>query len=157
PDAGHGAQREASVDGSPHDGGSVVGPADSMSPTDVDGSTTVLTGDPSSSAILALTDAPATPAPDADIENGVIMTRLDVWLEQDATVDQVNGALARVRAQIVSVTKDAGFLVLGFARAPDLEALEKKRQELEASPGILFADLATLMTVEGLPPEPAAA
>ncbi len=111
----------------------------------------VLTGDPASPARAAMMNVPAPPASEAEIVDNVIMSRLDVWLQPDATVGQVNAAVAGIGARVLSMTVGSSVISVALPPAPDRAALEQKRQALEASPGILFAELSTLTRTENLP------
>ena len=115
----------------------------------------LLGGDPASPAVGALDDILPVPAADADIENEVIMTKLDVWLAEGAAVGQVNAALTGIGASIASMSSRGRAFSVVFARASDTTALEQKRQALEASPGILLAELARTASLPSLPPAPA--
>ena len=78
------------------DGGADEGGGSASSDANVDGAVFagVLPGGPASPAAAAITNVLAPPANDADIVDNVIMSRLDVWLQLDATVGQVNAAVA---------------------------------------------------------------
>jgi len=134
--------------------GSHASPDGGTDDANVDGSgfTGVLPGDPASPARAAFTNVPAPPAGDADIVDNVIMSRLDVWLQPDATVGQVNSAVAGIGARVLSMTVGSSVISVAFPAAPDQATLEQKRQALEASPGILFAELAMVTRTEALPP-----
>ena len=149
PDGGSRADAsQASPDGRTDDDG---GSAPSDANVDGGGFAGVLPGDPASPARAAITNVPAPPADDADIVDNVIMSRLDVWLQADATVGQVNTAVAGIGARVLSMTAGSSVISVAFPPAPDSATLEQKRQALEASPGIVFAALATVTVTENLP------
>ena len=71
----------------------------------------LLPGDPNSPARDAIFDLPPVAAPQSDIEaGGHRRARLDVQVASTATVGEVNAALTRVGAEIVSMSR--GFLAM---------------------------------------------
>lgn len=149
-DAGSGG-RTARIEGDASAGTNGSG-ASSDANVDGSGFTGVLAGDPASPAKAAMANVPAPPAGDAEIVDNVILSRLDVWLQPDATVGQVNAAAAGIGGRVLSMTVGSSVISVAFPPAPDQATLEKQRQALEASPGILFAELATVAITENLPP-----
>ena len=114
-----------------------------------------LGGDPKGMAIDALTEVKAVPASDADIVNGIILSKLEMGLRGTATVGQVNAALDLLNARIVSMRPGDATLTVVFPRAADLAALRQKQRSLDGAPGIRFLDLPTTAAPEILPPAPA--
>jgi hypothetical protein len=114
-----------------------------------------LPGDATAPALDAITTIAPVPSADADIDNGVIMTKFDVRLTQDATIGQVNTALAGIGAQIASMDAGSAMLTVAFPRATDINALEQKQKKLQTYPGIFFVGTAVAPTLDSLPPEPA--
>jgi len=102
----------------------------------------LLAGDPSGRAMNALTDVPPMAVDPGQIENGVIMTRLDVRLRLDATVGQVNDALTQVGARIVTMRPGFPTITVSIPRPADMAALSAVVQTLRPLPGIRFASLA---------------
>src|ERR1041385_8684310 len=96
---GSGASSDANVDGS--------------------GFTGVLAGDPASPARAAMANVPTPPAGDADIVDDIIMSRLDVWLQPNATVGQVNAAVAGIGGRVLSMTVGSSVISVAFPPAPD--------------------------------------
>jgi hypothetical protein len=99
-----------------------------------------LAGDGASRASAAMVNVAAQPAADADIDNGLILTRLDVVIAADATVAQVNAALVAVGATSITAAR-AGSLAMTVAvpRQANADALAALAATLEAQPGILAA------------------
>ena len=116
----------------------------------------LLPGDPNSPARDAIFDLPPAAAPQSDIEAGVIMTRLDVRIAPTATVGEVNAALIRVGAEIVSMSR--GFLALTIAvpRQSTVEALQALALTLGSAPGVDAALLAVTSSEDDLPSASAA-
>jgi hypothetical protein len=111
------------------------------------------TGSPASAAIV---NVGAQPAADADIDKGMILSRLDVVIAADATVAQVNAAFAAVGATSITAAR-AGSLAMSVAvpRQANAEALEALAATLEAQPGILAALPAPLAVLARAPQPPA--
>jgi hypothetical protein len=114
-----------------------------------------LGGDPKGMAIDALTEVKPVPASDADIVNGIILSKLEMGLRGTATVGQVNAALDLLNARIVSMRPGDATLTVVFPRAADLAALRQKQRSLDGALGIRFLDLAITVAPEILPPAPA--
>jgi hypothetical protein len=83
----------------------------------------LLGGDRAGLAVDALTDMPPLAVDPGQVENGVIMTRLDAWLRLDATVGQVNDALSRVGARIVTSRSGFPAVTVSIPRPADLATL----------------------------------
>jgi hypothetical protein len=127
-------------------GGSGGGPAPS------DGR---LSGADSAAALAAVTDQASQPAAEADIVNGLILSRLDVVFAADATVGQVNAALDGVGASIVAMRAGSPVLSIAVPRQASADALATLAATLTGQPGIVVA----LPGLEGTPavgPEPPA-
>ena len=63
----------------------------------------LLSGDPGRLATAAMVEMPPVPADPSDVDNGIIMTRLDLHLRPTATVGEVNAALTMVGGGIVTM------------------------------------------------------
>jgi len=99
----------------------------------------LLPGNPSAPAESATLDLPEVPVDPGQIEDGVIMTRLDVRFALQATVGQVNSALGLVGGGIVSMTRGQPFVTISVPRPPTVAALRKIARDLSAEPGVLWA------------------
>jgi hypothetical protein len=99
----------------------------------------------------AVFDVPPAPVQEIDIEGGVIMTRLDIWVAPAATVGEVNSALTQIGAQIASMSP--GFLAMTIAvpRQANVEGLQALVATLEPAPGIEYAGLALANPTDELP------
>src|SRR5688572_7207992 len=97
----------------------------------------LLEGEPDSPALQALTKRTAHPAAPANVVDGLILTRLDVYLASDATVGQVNVALAMVEAGIMTMDPGLPSFTVAIPRQADKQAAEAVAATLEAQPGIL--------------------
>ena len=115
---------------------------------------TMLPGSPASPALAAITDLMPVPAADADVIDGTILTKLDVWLEDRATVGQVNAALAGIGARIVAMKAGGHAITVGFERVANEAALSQKRKQIESFPGVALAELALTPTATTLPAAP---
>jgi hypothetical protein len=103
------------------------------------GVTGPLAGDAASPAAAAIVDVAPQPAAEADVVMGVILTRLNVALEGDATVGQVNAALTGVGATIAAAQAGVPMLSIAVPRQADRDALFALAATLQAQPGILAA------------------
>jgi hypothetical protein len=101
----------------------------------------LLAGDRDDLALAALTDMPPLAVDDSQVVNGVIMTRIDVRLRVDATVGEVNDALAAVGGRIVTMLPEFPTITVSIPRAADRAALEAVVQTLRQAPGIHFASV----------------
>lgn len=116
----------------------------------------VLLGGPADRlAMDAIVAQPPVPVPESEIEDDVIMTRMDLYIDRGATVGQVNMALIAVGALIVTMTPGRAALTIAIPRAADLVALRTLRETLKTSPGILMAATAEVAAEEILPDLPA--
>ncbi|HET8699976.1 MAG TPA: IPT/TIG domain-containing protein, partial [Gammaproteobacteria bacterium] len=114
----------------------------------------LLAGDDQALAVSAIFSLPPVPVDEAQIEDGLIATRVDLHLTADATVGDVNAALRRVDGGIVSMTAQLPALTIAIPRPADQQALANVLATLSASKGIAFADAGRVASVDGLPPSP---
>jgi hypothetical protein len=127
--------------------------ADAVPPGPAEG--VLLPGDPSSSALAALsTVGPAAVAP-GNVLGDTLLTRLDVALNADATVGEINAALSAIGAGIVTMRAGLPTIVLGVPRQADGAGLQALADELATHAGILLALPARQSTVQVAPPAPA--
>jgi hypothetical protein len=75
----------------------------------------------------------------ADIDDGLILTRLDVRITAAATVGQVNAALLAVNGGIDSMHLGGLGLTIVIPRQPLIDAIEAIIARLRSMPGIAFA------------------
>jgi hypothetical protein len=116
----------------------------------------LLAGDGASRAAAAMINVAAQPAADAEIDNGLILTRLDVVIAADATVAHVNDALARIGATaIVAMRAGMPAFTVAVPRQASADALAALAATLEAQPGILAALPSPQVVVTRAPPAPA--
>lgn len=118
-------------------------------------STAVLAGDPASPALAALVNMAPEPAAATDIVNGLILTRLDVAIAADASVGQVNAALATVGGTIVAMRAGLPALTVAVPRQNGPEALQALASTLRAQPGIRAVLLGRAAGLDVAPPAPA--
>ena len=83
----------------------------------------LLSGGLNTSAISSTFDLPPVGVDPNVIVEGVILTRLEVWIETDATVGQVNAALAQVGGGIVSMSQGFAAFTIAIPQPPNVEAL----------------------------------
>src|SRR5579883_775011 len=98
-----------------------------------------LPGKPQSLAKDALFDLPSAGVDETQIQNGVILTRLDLRFAGDATVAQINRALLRVGGSIVSMSADDLALTIALPKQASPVALQRVANLLTVQPGIRFA------------------
>jgi len=111
----------------------------------------ILQGKRASPAVPATMDLPEVPVDPCDIEDGVIMTRLDVRLAPKATIGQVNDALSAAGAGIVSMSAGSPFVTVGVPRAASVAALHDLAKSLGAAQGILWASAGSESSPQILP------
>jgi hypothetical protein len=111
-----------------------------------------LPGEPAAPAVSATTDLGPVAAPDADILDGVILTKLDVMLAPAATVGQVNAALATVDGTLVHMRAGSPFLTVGVPRQADPPSLAALAALLQSQPGIAAAFAGREAVPRVLPP-----
>ncbi|MEO7244378.1 MAG: S8 family serine peptidase [Rubrivivax sp.] len=100
----------------------------------------LLAGEASAAALPALPAVEPSPAEAADIDGGVLLTRLSVTLRADATIGQVNAAAQRVGALSFTFAQPGGTAItLAVPRQANAAALDALAAQLEGQPGILFA------------------
>jgi hypothetical protein len=112
-------------------------------------------GDSASPAVDSLVNMLPIGVPDNEIQDGIIMTRLDLRLAPGATVGQVNAALNQVQAGIVSMLPRFPAMTIAVPPQPDADSLLNLAAVLNSSPGILRASLAYVDVPNMLPPPPA--
>lgn len=120
---------------------------------DVDG--VLLEGQDNALALSAIVDMFPIPADEADIEDDLLLSRLDVAIAADATVGEVNAALEAIDARIVGMR--AGFPVLAIAvpRQTGEAALQALADQLMTRTGIRIAVVARQPVAMLAPPSPA--
>jgi len=101
--------------------------------------TSRLNGPASSNAQAAVVQITPVAAKRDDIVDDAILTRLDVVLDPDATVEQVNTALDKLGAKIVSSRASSLFLTISVPRQSDFSSLADLAKQLTDMPGIAFA------------------
>jgi hypothetical protein len=111
----------------------------------------LLSGRANASAARALTSVPPVPVDGDAIDNGVILTRLAVRLTPNATVGQVNAALARVNGGIVTMEPGTLSIAVSVPRQPTVSGLERLASTLNRQPGIRLASLALEVSPQQLP------
>ena len=77
-----------------------------------------------------------------DVVDGLILTRLIVYLAPGATVGEVNAALESVGARIVTMAPGVPSVTVAIPRQPDKAAAEALATSLAGQPGILHVILA---------------
>jgi IPT/TIG domain/Subtilase family/Bacterial Ig-like domain (group 2) len=99
----------------------------------------LLSGDPNALATSAETLRLPTSANRADLDEGLILTRLDIGITPNATVGQVNAALLLVNGGIDSMHPGGLALTIAIPRQPSIEAIEAIIDRLRSMAGIAFA------------------
>jgi len=102
----------------------------------------ILLGGAAQGAVLdATTDLRESPAPQADMDSGVFLTRLVIRVSRTATVGQVNAALGLVHGGIIGMTPHLQWLTVAVPRQPNRAAIQAIVDTLRLQPGIDFAKL----------------
>jgi hypothetical protein len=115
----------------------------------------LLQGDPSALAKdLVLDLAPVGVSP-AQVQDGIILTRLDLFLDPAATVGQLNAALVHVQGSIVTMLHTIPSVTIAIPQPVDLDALAALAGVLNGMPGVALASLAHAPAAKQLPPSPA--
>ena len=115
----------------------------------------LLQGAPDSLAVDALFDIDPVGVPDNEIEDRLIVTRLDVYVEGDATVAQVNSALEGVGGGIVTMRRNFPAITVAIPPPMDVTDLLAASETLKRSLGINMASVAHAAAPKTLPPKPA--
>ena len=100
-----------------------------------------LSGATASAAVDATSDVLPVGVDDSAVQGGILMSRLDLRFTADATVGQINQALAAVGAGIVSMSKGFRSVTIGIPLQSSVAALQSYIDKLNASPGIVAATL----------------
>ncbi len=101
-------------------------------------------GNPADPVINAAADIRDPNAGGASIVNGIYMDRLNVFFAHDATVDQVNKALADIAAGVVSVTHGFTAFTIGIPRQSSVDGLRVLLDHLKLAPGVHHASMVIL-------------
>ncbi|HET6207256.1 MAG TPA: IPT/TIG domain-containing protein, partial [Terracidiphilus sp.] len=96
----------------------------------------LLQGDPSALAVNALFDVPPVAAPGEVVVDGIITSRLDVFIQPDATVAQVNNALIQAKGGIVSMSAGSTAFTIAIPQATDVKSVVATAQALRNAAGI---------------------
>jgi hypothetical protein len=115
----------------------------------------LLEGQASALALSAIVDMFPIPADPADIEDDLLLSRLDVAIAADATVGEVNAALEAIDARIVGMRAGLPVLAIGVPRQADEAALQALADQLMAKTGIRIAVVARQPVAMLAPPSPA--
>ena len=118
--------------------------------------TGLLAGNPASLAAAAMVNMAPEPADDADIVDGLMLTRLDVGIAVGATVGQVNAALGSVGGSIVAMRAGLPAISVAVPRQSGEAALQALADTLRAQPGILLVLLPRAAVANVTPPAPPA-
>lgn len=121
-------------------------------PTDAPLEGVLLEGDPGTPAIAAFFKLPPHAAPPEHIVDGVILSRLAVWFDPEATVGEVNDALATVAGRIVSMTVDVAFATVAVPPQANVVELQALADTLALQPSVIFAFVGRTPEPKELPP-----
>jgi hypothetical protein len=98
-----------------------------------------LSGRPRDLASNSLFDLPSVGVDATQIQNGVILTRIDLRLLASASVQQVNAALTKVGGRIVSMSEGDLGLTIAVPHQASVSALQHLAALLSVQPGIGLA------------------
>ena len=111
-----------------------------------------IAGAPADPAVAAVTDLYTGPGDADDFDDaGIALSRIMVQFRRDATVGQVNAAIAAVDGEIAFSRAGSGAIDLTIPRAQDFEALEALLDLIESQPGVIAATWDAQAQVEILP------
>lgn len=96
-----------------------------------------LPGDAEAPALSSIVTLAPTPVPEAQIQGSLLTTRLRAVLNPAATVGQVNEALSRHGAKIVSMVRGTTMVVLVIDPVADLAEAEERAGALAEEPAFL--------------------
>jgi hypothetical protein len=99
----------------------------------------LLPGDARAPALPAITNLAPPGVNDSDLQDGVILTQLDVFFSRDATIGDVNAVLVRIDGGIVSMLAGSAALSIAVPRQTDFAALQALAQRVSAMHGVQFA------------------
>ncbi len=105
---------------------------------------TLLAGDPSKDVADVILDKSSPGVGGHDLLNGLILTRLEIVVTPDATVEQLNAALEKVEGGIVSSSKGLRDITIAVPRQTSAADLDAIAATLEEMPGIRHADSTTV-------------
>lgn len=111
----------------------------------------LLEGDPASPAVNATKDLLAGGAQNSDIDNGIILTRVIMYLTPGATVDQINAAITQVGGRIVTMLAGTPALTIEIPRPQDVNAATLVVNALRKMPGIAWANIGHVASPQVLP------
>src|SRR5262249_54569655 len=102
----------------------------------------LLPGSTSSPVVPAIVDRPPVGVDGSNIQNALLMNRLELRLAPDATVGQLNAALIRVDGGIVSMSKSLPWVTIAIPKQDTLASLEGLVTLLESLPGMALVNRA---------------
>lgn len=135
-----------------NDGQQSSAPAD-VTVTFVEG--VLLSGDAGASVKDALVDMPPVGVAQDKVQDGIILTRLDVVLDPAATVAQLNSALKSVQGSIVTMLHQVPTVTIAIPQPDSIDALAGIANNLNRAPGVALVSLARVPDQKKLPPSPA--
>jgi hypothetical protein len=115
----------------------------------------LLQGDSAAKALDTLLDMPPVGVSADKVQDGIILTRLDVFLNPAATVGQLNAALKNVQGSIVTMFHKIPTVTIAIPPPASIDALTAVAATLNAMPGVALASLARVPGAKKLPPSPA--
>ena len=115
----------------------------------------LLQGDSSALAKDSVIDMAPVGVSAAQVQDGIILTRLDLFLDPAATVGQLNAALIQSQGSIVSMLHNIPTVTIAIPQPADIDALAAVAAALNGMPGVALASLAHAPAAKKLPPSPA--
>jgi len=115
----------------------------------------LLEGSSDALALTAIVDVPPLAAESTDIVDDFLLTRLDWVVARDATVGEINGALAAIGGGIVGMRSGRPALVVAVPRQADATALGALATASRGLPGVALAFPGRQGGVSVAPPSPA--
>ena len=87
-----------------------------------------------------------------EMKNGIFLSRLDAYIDSDASVGQINAVLDKINGQIVAMLPGSGAITIAIPPASNIDELRQIERSLNNSPGIKFAIIAHAVGDNVLPP-----
>lgn len=111
----------------------------------------LLPGNASAPVKDATFDIPPVAVGEDEIQNGILLTRLDLRMAPNAAVGVLNNALVLVEGGIVSMAKGFGYVTIAIPKPSSLSALQVIIRTLNSATGVAGAFLATEAVPQELP------
>ncbi len=110
-----------------------------------------LAGDPADLAVDAIQTITPVAAPPADIAGDVILTRLTLYIEPNATVSQINAAIGKIGGRITGAVAGSPVVTVTIPRQDDAADVRALAAFLTSFISIVAATPSTVLSVDNVP------